>query len=191
MLITITFLKLISYKNFNFKCIPEGKGELPPVIENDPSGIPGNRRVEVIFRNRGLSNDTILANRIAHSHVADNLILKDLNFLPGQHYLREESFPVFKTLMEALKQHPGLKIEIRGHVCCTDSTKDGYDLDLENFHLSVNRAKYIYDWLITHGIDSSRLTYKGLARKYPLIPVELTEIDRMKNRRVEIRILQK
>jgi outer membrane protein OmpA-like peptidoglycan-associated protein len=54
----------------------------------------------------------------------------------------------------------------------------------------VNRAKAVYDFLVKKGIDAKRLTYKGFGSSKKLVE-EVTEIDRITNRRVEIKIVNK
>ena len=58
--------------------------------------------------------------------------------------------------------------------------------------LSETRAKAVADYLIEKGIPASRLKHKGFGNLKPLVPFpEKNESDRVKNRRVEIRIISK
>jgi outer membrane protein OmpA-like peptidoglycan-associated protein len=50
-------------------------------------------------------------------------------------------------------------------------------------------AKYVYTFLASHGIDSSRLSYKGFGASRKIFPLELDEEQKEKDRRVEIKIL--
>ncbi len=122
--------------------------------------------------------------------VGQEIVLENLNFQAGRHYLLEESIPELKELLQILKNHPSLKIELQGHVCCAPNDQDGMDIDTKTQNLSVNRAKNIYEYLVRNNIDSTRLTYKGYGRTRPLYPREKTEFQMMKNRRVEIKILE-
>jgi outer membrane protein OmpA-like peptidoglycan-associated protein len=54
--------------------------------------------------------------------------------------------------------------------------------------LSTSRAKSVADWLISKGIPSDRVQYKGYGKKYP-IETNATLEGRRKNQRVEIKIL--
>jgi outer membrane protein OmpA-like peptidoglycan-associated protein len=118
--------------------------------------------------------------------------LENMYFFPGSHMPRPESLPVFEKLYQTLKENPNLKIRIEGHICClTEDKYDGYDYDAQEFRLSTNRAKYVYDYLIEKGINGERLQYKGFGKTRPLANPERTEEDENKNRRVEIRILEK
>lgn len=168
-----------------------GKGELLPEITDSKEGVPENRRSEIIV----IYHEKLIKKTenkiITDVEVGDKIVLKNFNFLPGRHYLTPESQPELEKLLSALSENPRLKIEIQGHICCEIGGKDGMDKDTYTNNLSVNRAKYIYDYLIKNNIASDRLSYKGLGSSKPLIYPERTENDQNQNRRVEIVILQK
>jgi outer membrane protein OmpA-like peptidoglycan-associated protein len=102
--------------------------------------------------------------------------------------MKPESMEALEKLYSVLKNNPNLKISIEGHVCCVRDAPDALDIDTYEPHLSVNRAKAIYNYLVEKGIDPGRLTYVGYGRRRPVIEVEQSEEDAEKNRRVEIRI---
>jgi outer membrane protein OmpA-like peptidoglycan-associated protein len=156
-----------------------------------------NRRVEVEETKKVLTEDikpikkVELKSQIESASVGDQLVLKNMVFLPGQHFLTESSLTSYDELFETLKQNPELKIKIEGHICCKIDDEDGLDLATNLFNLSEARAKYIYDILIKDGISAKRLSYEGFARDKPLYPEEKTEEEKAANRRVEIRIIEK
>ncbi|RYD57906.1 MAG: OmpA family protein [Sphingobacteriales bacterium] len=122
----------------------------------------------------------------------ETLRMEHVYFEPGSHMPLPSSIPEFDKLYRTLKDNPSLKIRIEGHICClTENTFDGYDYDAQDFNLSRNRAKYVYDYLVAKGIDEDRLEYKGFGKTRPIVRKELTEEDENRNRRVEIRILEK
>jgi outer membrane protein OmpA-like peptidoglycan-associated protein len=57
----------------------------------------------------------------------------------------------------------------------------------------VTRAKMVYDYLLANGISPDRvLGYKGFGSSHPVYPIpEKSEEERIANRRVEIRIVEK
>jgi outer membrane protein OmpA-like peptidoglycan-associated protein len=65
------------------------------------------------------------------------------------------SFPTLRELLAIMKEHPGLKLEIDGFVCCMPETMDGWDIETKKQDLSVQRAKYVYDYLARRGIDTT------------------------------------
>lgn len=125
--------------------------------------------------------------------IGDIAIVNNLNFQPARHYLLESATPTLERLGELMQLHPNLKISIEGHICCAPFfEKDGWDQDTRTWDLSVNRAKYIYGYLIEHyNIEPNRMTYIGYGFNRPLALPEITEEDKTTNRRVEIRILSK
>jgi outer membrane protein OmpA-like peptidoglycan-associated protein len=147
-----------------------------------------NRRVELIVETVVQPN---LTERIKDSAVQSNLVLENLNFEGGRHFLLEESMPILNDLVKALQNNPTVSVEIQGYVCCADTNSDGLDLDLNTQDLSVQRAKAIYNYLVEKGIDSTRLRYQGFGGSRKIFPIEQNEYERSRNRRVEIKILSK
>ena len=78
-------------------------------------------------------------------------------------------------LFNFLNQNKQIHAFIRGHVCCGNDLK-----------LSKKRAKYVYSQLISRGISSDRLRYQGFSNTLLLVSPEKNDIDRAKNRRVDI-----
>jgi outer membrane protein OmpA-like peptidoglycan-associated protein len=140
---------------------------------------------------KNLPEDIFSSERIKDSAVQSSLILENLNFEGGRHFLLPESMPILDELLKALQNNPTVLIEIQGYVCCTEVNADGLDLDLQTQDLSVQRAKAIYNFLIEKGIDAKRLRYQGFGGSRKIYPYEQDEFERSKNRRVEIKILSK
>jgi outer membrane protein OmpA-like peptidoglycan-associated protein len=110
--------------------------------------------------------------------VGNSLVLKNMSFEGGTDNLLMEAKPSLESLLSTMKNNPTLEIEIAGHVCCAD-----------DMPLSIARAKAVHDYLISKGIDKSRLKYVGYSRNKP-IGSDATEEGRKQNRRVEITILK-
>lgn len=120
------------------------------------------------------------------------IILKNLNFEGGTHHLLNSSLPILRDLLNALKKNENLEIEIEGHICCYPDASDGYDDDTRTNNLSEERAKAIYSYLLNSGIAPERLAYKGYGHSKPIYNYpERSEQERIKNRRVEIKIRKK
>lgn len=120
-----------------------------------------------------------------------NIILNNLNFEGGRHMLLPSSLPTLNEVLEVMKNNPNLQVEIRGHICCAETTEDGLDIDTGEKVLSRNRAREIYLFLINNGISSSRLSYTGMGASKKIITEEITEKDRETNRRVEFVIIKR
>jgi len=115
--------------------------------------------------------------------VGDKFTLDNILFEGGRTLLLEESYPALNNLVLALKSKPQYEICILGHVCCTQFGMDGLDHDTGKRNLSEARAKTIYSYLISKGISSSRLSYKGMKGNFP------TGLGDKYDRRVELEIV--
>lgn len=134
---------------------------------------------------------------VSKSHVPELKIVDQkielpfLEFVPGSHRIMEQSKPVLEQAVKFLISKPDLKIRIEGHICCLDDkNSDGYDFDTNEWSLSLNRAKTIYDYFSAAGISQERMSYKGFGAQFPKVKPENNEYDRQRNRRVELRILE-
>jgi outer membrane protein OmpA-like peptidoglycan-associated protein len=169
-------------------------GKRQPLVENvSEKSRTMNRRVEVFISMKGKPAEKTLTERVTDTTTkeGDNIIVKNLNFIGGRHVLLPQSVPVLQELLQVMKTHPSLEIEIQGHICCTIGQEDGIDLDTYTPDLSVNRAEAVYQYLVHNGIDKKRLSYKGFGHQFPLVYPEDTEEKRTTNRRVEIKIMRK
>jgi len=101
-------------------------------------------------------------------------ILFDLNSAT----IKVESRPVLEEVLKLLQGEPSWKLTIEGH---TDST-GAADF---NQKLSLQRAEAVKAFLITAGIDATRLQSKGYGSAKPVANND-SELGRAQNRRVEL-----
>jgi outer membrane protein OmpA-like peptidoglycan-associated protein len=184
-----------------------GKGEIHRQGMRNKEGYPTDRRVDIVVNNMRESNQKFAAGPKKDTSrnkkpapvtnfdeknlkAGSTITLKNVYFPADRHTIKPESKETLEKLYTVLKEHPNLKISIEGHVCCVKDYQDALDIDTYEPILSVNRAKAIYNYLVSRGIDSSRLKYAGFGRSRPVVPVEVTEEDAEKNRRVEIRVIE-
>lgn len=123
--------------------------------------------------------------------VGEHIVLRHIHFYGGRHAFLPQAYPALDDLLETMQKVPALQIEIQGHICCQEGEGDQIDFDSGEPVLSVTRAKAVYDFLVENGIDKSRMSYVGLAHKFPIIKEEANEEEATINRRVEIKILKK
>ncbi len=175
-----------------------GKGEVKREGVTGAAGYPTDRRVDIIpggFKQTPPPPPApVVKPLIDLSKVKKNETIKldNMFFEPGRHAMKPNSRPTLQRLLGIMKENPTLKIQIEGHICCIPATNtDGYDEDSQDFMLSVNRAKEVYDYLVQNGIKTDRMKYTGFGKRKPLVNPEVTEEDENMNRRVEIRILEK
>ncbi|MDY0004378.1 MAG: OmpA family protein, partial [Polyangia bacterium] len=111
-------------------------------------------------------------------------ITKTIHFEYNKAAIQPDSLQILDEVAEVLNDHPEIQhVEIQGH---TDR-RGGWD---HNLKLSQSRSDAVRDYLISQGIDPSRLDAKGYGAKRPLVP-ELTPRHRAINRRVEFRITRR
>lgn len=179
----------------------DGKAVEMTTTKKGPLGDPFNRRVDIVInkivRTKGVTQPPLPAPQftdkianLSHIDVGGSLALEELTFQSARHFLNPECEPNLKILLNYLKQHDNISFEIQGHICC-DNGPDGMDIDARDYKLSVNRAKFIYDYFVKNGIDAKRMTYKGLGSSKPKVFPELTDHDKYLNRRVELLITHK
>lgn len=158
-----------------------------PIIKKEKKILPSIDSTEISV-SPDISTIQPVLNDISTLEVGQTLALPNLSFIPGRHFLMFGSEETLKQLVTVLKDNPTILIEIQGHICCMSPEIDGLDKDTQTMTLSVNRAEYVYNYLIKNGISPYRLTFKGYGASKPLV-FEVTEEDRQKNRRVEIMIV--
>lgn len=112
----------------------------------------------------------------------DRLHIEPIKFGYNTAIISKDSYDTLDKLIQWLKDNPDKNLEIQGH---TDNLGD-----LEkNIELSQKRAENIRDYLIKNGnIEPSRLIANGYGSQVPIATNETAE-GRMKNRRVEFKIL--
>lgn len=115
------------------------------------------------------------------------IVLENIYYDFNMSYLQPASYPSLDRLVAMLKKYPDIVIELSAH---TDS-KGSNEL---NEKLSEARAKSCVDYLVSQGIDASRLQSKGYAAKHPIAPNTNPDGSdnpegRARNRRTEFRII--
>ena len=77
--------------------------------------------------------------------------LKGVNFDFDKSTLRPDAIAILNEAIEILKRYPDLRVEVAGHTdeCGTDEYNQG---------LSERRARAVYDYLTSNGVDAGRMT---------------------------------
>jgi outer membrane protein OmpA-like peptidoglycan-associated protein len=101
--------------------------------------------------------------------------------------LRPESDSTLQALTKFMSDQPNIRVEIASHT-------DNKGSDDYNERLSQARAQSVVDYLIAHGIESSRLEAKGYGERNPEVPNANPDgsdcpVCRQRNRRTEFKIL--
>lgn len=115
--------------------------------------------------------------------VGNKVILNNIFFDTNKFDLKPESIAELQKLVEFLNVNPTVHIEISGHT-------DNVGNDQLNQTLSENRAKAVYQYLISSQVNPARLVFKGYGKTQPIAP-NTTDEGRQKNRRTEFMITAK
>jgi len=113
--------------------------------------------------------------------VGTNITLKNIFFDINKYELLPSSITELNTLIAMMRVNPTVHIEIQGH---TDNT----GLPDQNLILSDNRAKAVYDYLISKEIAAERLSHKGFGALKPVAD-NAQETGRKQNRRTTFLIM--
>lgn len=120
--------------------------------------------------------------RLQKIEIGSTVVLKNIFFDYNKFTLRKESESEINRLTELLSKNPQIKVEISGHT-------DNVGGDEYNQKLSENRAKSVVESLVSNGIATERLIYKGYGKLEPVATNETPE-GRQENRRTEFKIIE-
>jgi outer membrane protein OmpA-like peptidoglycan-associated protein len=85
-------------------------------------------------------------------------------------------------MLDILREHPGLVVEISGH---TDSdASESY-----NQRLSESRARAVTDYLAQAGIAPARMIARGYGEAQPIVPND-SPVNKQLNRRTEFKVVE-
>jgi OOP family OmpA-OmpF porin len=101
-----------------------------------------------------------------------------INFDTGKATIRPDSEPVLKEVLALLQSNPTWAMIIAGHT-------DNVGAKDMNLTLSRQRAESVIAWLVSQGIDKTRLAPAGFGDTRP-VEKNSTEEGRAKNRRVDL-----
>jgi outer membrane protein OmpA-like peptidoglycan-associated protein len=126
--------------------------------------------------------DPVFMKKLDKAKPGEKLKMENLNFIINTYAVVPESRAKLYELLMVLQNNSTLKIEIQGHLCC---------MPVDRLDLSTQRAKAVYNFLISNQIYPGRLSYKGFGSTQPVFPLpEKDEAERAANRRVEILIIE-
>jgi len=112
-----------------------------------------------------------------------DLAVQAVQFQTGNAELKSNSTAILDQIVEILGRYRDYQCAINGHTDSIGSSKT-------NQRLSEQRAKACYDYLISKGIDASRLSFTGYGEAQP-ISDNRYKAGRDQNRRVEFNLFLK
>ncbi|NOY07202.1 MAG: OmpA family protein [Chlorobi bacterium] len=109
-------------------------------------------------------------------------VIADVYFRFASSALTTNATVTLKNVVEVLKEHPTLKVQIRGHSCDKGAPHS-------NMLVSLMRAHRVGLFLRESGIDRGRMLFLGFGSVAPIVPGSAEE-NRKMNRRVDILFMQ-
>jgi outer membrane protein OmpA-like peptidoglycan-associated protein len=109
-------------------------------------------------------------------------VLTGVTFDTGKATIRQESLVKLDIVVDFMTHKKSATVEISGHTDNVGNPKT-------NKALSAKRAQACKAYLVSKGIDGSRITASGLGDERPIVPNDSAE-NREKNRRIEVVELQ-
>lgn len=104
----------------------------------------------------------------------------DVTFDTGSTVIMPGLYSEIHKVADAMIKYPATVATIEGHT-------DSIGTESSNMNLSKLRAIAVKNLLVSRGVDSSRIKTIGFGESHPVASND-TEIGRMRNRRVEIKI---
>lgn len=133
---------------------------------------------------KALPEETFRANiPLQPIEVNASVILKNIFFDTKKTDLKAESVAELDNIISLMNENPTMKVEIIGYT-------DDVGAEEDNMKLSRGRALAVVNFLISKGINKDRLQYTGKGETDP-IGDNTTEEGRAKNRRTELKVVQK
>lgn len=126
-----------------------------------------NRRVDVLIYGKNAVEKPKLAFEL------NKPVNLNINFAGGQAVFLTTSYPNLEKLKALMLEDTTLQVKLHGHVCC--------DNDMP---LSVKRAEAVKQYLISNGVDKTRMSAEGFSNTMELFPDD-SETHMSMNRRVE------
>jgi len=109
------------------------------------------------------------------------IALRNIFFNTASYELLPASNAELDKLVKLLTANPTLRIELGGHT-------DNVGADAANLTLSDQRARSVREFVISKGIDATRITAEGYGETKPVATND-TEEGKAQNRRTEVTVL--
>jgi outer membrane protein OmpA-like peptidoglycan-associated protein len=109
-----------------------------------------------------------------------DIAARQIYFNTGSDKLAPGSYAALDEVVGLLKENPSFTLSVEGHTDNTGKTA-------ANLHLSTKRAEAVKIYLVSKGIEESRIKAEGYGETRPVAPNN-TEKGRKANRRVELKL---
>ena len=135
------------------------------------------------YNMRSISSDSTYTADIPLQPIEANahIILKNVFFDSKETGLKPESITELDNVVRLMNENPNMKILISGYT-------DNVGKPADNLALSKGRAVAVVNYLLQKGVNTARLSFKGLGEADPVAD-NATEQGRALNRRTELSVV--
>jgi OOP family OmpA-OmpF porin len=166
------------FNHERYEIVVEAPGFAPAKYMLDPA--EAKNKVVMKDVELGLPSSASKAAETTHT-VGKVMNLDNLIFQLGKAKIEPASFAELDEVVKMLNTYPKMVIQLEGH---TDTKGD----PKQNLKLSQDRVDAVKDYLITKGVNKSKVKTKAFGGTQPLSRSDTEEAHKM-NRRVQVRIL--
>ncbi len=180
-------VKNLSTDKVTYIDVDQNNGKFVTVVSADDDHLITVKETGVAFVSQLIEKDDPVALQeeknmeIKEIKVGQSYRINNINFATNSSVLQPKAKVVIDEFAGFLLQNANLRIAIHGH---TDDVGD----DQSNLRLSEERARAVFIYLQSKGIDARRMEFKGFGEAKPLAD-NSTEAGRLQNRRTEFVIL--
>ncbi len=152
------------------------------ISKREPFTMDG-KSIPPIFLNKVLTDTTYRVTvKLDNLELNKTFVLENIYYDLDKYNIRSDAAVELDKLVQILKDNPTLNIELASHT-------DARATDAYNNNLSQQRAQSAVNYLISRGIDTSRLTAKGYGERQLIVQNAKTEEEHQRNRRTEFTVL--
>ncbi|GAB3542523.1 OmpA family protein [Pontibacter brevis] len=123
---------------------------------------------------------TLVLNEIVREKA---IVLENIFYDFDKANIRPDAARELDKLVQILKDNPGISIELSSHT--DERGSEAYNQDL-----SQRRAESAVEYIISQGIDRSRITARGYGESRPVVRNATTEEEHQRNRRTEFKVVR-
>ena len=183
----------VSREQLTFK----GYGHYKPAYTNrTKDGRAANRRIEIKLLSKNRGNQSLLVDEspadsssneqqyklenLPTSEIGACIILDEVTFEPGKSAITDSNSKQLENVVYLMNKYSTIKLEIGGYT-------DKSGIPEKNLLISQDRARAVFDFFISKGVEKERLTHVGYGDAKPIAPNKY-RWGRDKNRRIELKL---
>ncbi len=145
-----------------------------PMVDKNQPPPPAAPPSETMY----LPQDKFVPPSAPEPMMPETIVLEGVNFDFDKATLKPQAVDILDHAVTVIQRYPDKRFSISGHT-------DSYGTDEYNEGLAQRRANAVRNYLVQHGVDSSRLDVSSYGERMPVAD-NTSKQGRAKNRRVEI-----